>query len=117
MAKMFLLSFFIFSTPAFAGSELAELVLTHTLIRNQTILYKIENTQGELELRQSELFQEMTSNEDCALYDKEEKYSSYVLLTVHEEAKKEDFLQVQWVEGNRIEGQVVERTTQLCFAL
>ncbi|MCB0406756.1 MAG: hypothetical protein KDD34_01055 [Bdellovibrionales bacterium] len=117
MAKILLLSFFVFSTSAFAESELAELVLTHTLIRNQTILYKIENIQGELELHQSELFQEMTSNEDCSLHDKEKKYSSYVLLTIREEAKKEDFLQTQWVGGNRIEGQVVERTTQLCFAL
>lgn len=120
MKKFILLVSLVLGVSPFAqaGSELADLVLTHTLIRNQTILYKIESQTGEVEERASELFAELESDDDCKQFDLDGKYQQFRLLTVTEEPnKKEDPGFSQWVEGNKVEGFVTAKTTQLCFAL
>jgi hypothetical protein len=118
MAKISLILATLFmSAQVLAGSELADLVLTHALIRNQTILYKLETPVGEIEYRESTLFTEMQSDEDCKQYDPDGEYNSFRLITVTEEPNKKDEAGFsRWVEGDKVDGFVIAKTTQFCFA-
>jgi hypothetical protein len=103
------------SYSAFA-EDLAHLLQTKTLVRQQTITYTIKNGDGSEKEITSAFFKRMTSNEECKIVENSEKYTDFELFTITEAVSGDDPTISNWIEGVKIEGTVIKKETQLCFA-
>lgn len=107
----------VISFKTHAASDLASLYQTKTLVGIRTVSYTIRHTDGSTEERSSELFRRFEVNEDCINDDNRDLYSEFQLMTITEQPQNDEPQLNKWVEGVKIDGTVIKKETQLCFAL
>lgn len=104
------------SLHTYASTDFASLYQTKTLVGIRTISYTIRNVNGSIEERPSHLFAPFNASEECISDDNKDLYSDFELITITEEPQNDNPELSKWVEGQKIEGTVIRKQTQLCFA-
>lgn len=105
------------SLQTYAANDLASLYQTKTLVGIRTISYTIRHNDGSTEERPSQLFNRLERNEDCINDDNKDLYSEFQLMTITERPQSDEPELSKWVEGVKINGTVIQKETQLCFAI
>ena len=101
---------------AHASTGLTELYQQKTLVSIRTISYTIINTDGTQEERLSQLFRRFTNPAECMNDENRDLYTDFELITITEHPQNDSPALSQWIEGSRIQGTVIQKETQLCFA-
>lgn len=97
--------------------NLSDLYETHTIIYSGTWKYEVkESSSDSLQTIESSLFKPLSSNEECAQFDKSGKYDSYIIKSIVEVTTDDGPQLSPFVEGVRMNGLVKTKYTDLCFA-